>query len=169
MAKSFNIAPLDGITNSDLTDDVLIEFKNSILEFLGFEKEVDGAEIVYLFEDGDVDKKIKLQPSPRKECIQNKNRNEKKGVKFMTIKDIQHLWNKIKNTHKSANKSESTSPLMDFARNLHSLLPTFSATSPITPSWIFSPFEQPLQQVINTVITSQPRRLIRISLTTIKI
>lgn len=57
------------IQNVELSQELYSVFQESILEFLGFEKEYNGADEEYIYDEDSVVKKITTQPSPRKECI----------------------------------------------------------------------------------------------------
>jgi hypothetical protein len=82
---------------------------------------------------------------------------------FEPLPDIQFLWDKCQQNHEP-NMYASESPLLtEFARNLAAALPSYTASMPITPQWVFSPFLKVLKQVIGTVVSSDSSRVVRIS------
>lgn len=73
------------------------------------------------------------------------------------------MWDRSQQGHEEA-KISSDYPLIEFARSLVTYLPTYTESSPITPQWVFSPFIKWLKNVISTVLSSDPRRVVRISI-----
>lgn len=57
------------IRNLLLTSEMIQTVRATVLEYLGFKKEMDSADVDFVYDDESVIKRIKNQSSPRKECI----------------------------------------------------------------------------------------------------
>eukprot|EP00026_Physarum_polycephalum_P000035 Phypoly_transcript_00035.p1 GENE.Phypoly_transcript_00035~~Phypoly_transcript_00035.p1 ORF type:complete len:2948 (+),score=330.54 Phypoly_transcript_00035:176-8845(+) len=132
LATEITENPGEDALNANLSQNLVSQFRKSVLSFLEMEEGESHETVV---------KAISGKPLAQKEYLQ-------------------YLWDASQQTWPS---NEHDSPLlMDFARDLPAVLPSFTSATPITPQWVFAPFVQALKHIVRTVISLDDKRVKRV-------